>query len=248
VLAAGAYTTTIPKRYVSRSVLKYVDPAKLRSAEDRVLSRGALAQLIQEEDLYRGERLVEPMETIIVQMRNRDITIRPANRPNENFSTAICFEGTDAARAQRITQRLTSMFVVENVGEVEDSASLSVYPASPRPSRNIVMGLVVGVLAGTLFALFNGLKVWRLAGALGLAGLALGAGVAYRVPERYSSIAILRCGGAACDLIGRQVLTVKAPANLDAVVTRFGLYPNDTGAKRKLARDLHFLPAARDPA
>lgn len=247
VIAAAAYTMTIPKRYVSRSILKYVDPAKLTSAKDKLLSRGALAQLIQEEDLYRGERMVRPLETVIVEMRNRDITIRPANRSNEDFSTAISFEGTNSARVQRITQRLTSMFVAENVGEVADPASLSVFPSSPRPSRNIVMGLVAGILAGALFALFNGLKVWRLAGALGLAGLALGAGVAYLVPERYSSMAIMRCSGPGCALIDRQFLAVMTPANLDALTARFALYPGETDIRRKLQRDLHFWAGRPGP-
>jgi hypothetical protein len=240
VIAASVYTLTIPKRYVSQAVFRYVDPAKMNSAAEQILSRASLTRLIVEEDLYRGERAREPIEDIIEKMKAQDILIRPVNTPSENFVYSVSFQGPDAARAQRTTQRLTSSFVAANVGTLVDPANLPVHSANPRPSRNMIMGLVLGVLAGTLFALFNGLKVWKLGGSLGLAGLILGAGVAYMLPERYSSMEVIRCSGQGCDRIDNLVFAVMAPANLDAIIARFGLYPNDPGARKKLMENLHF--------
>jgi hypothetical protein len=219
----------------------------MNSAAAQVLSRASLTQLIVEEDLYRGERARQPLVDIIQEMKTRDIMIRPVNMPIENFSTSVSFQGPDAERAQRTTQRLTALFVAANVGSLVAPANLPVYPIGPRPSRNMIMGLVVGVLAGALFALFNGLKVWKLGGVLGLAGLILGAGVAYLMPERYSSMEVIRCSGQGCDRLHNLVFAVLEPANLDAIVARFGLYPNDPDAQKKLMENLHFRAGTPGP-
>src|ERR1700721_3855787 len=86
---------------------------------------------------------------------------------------------------------MVSQFVDAKVGEFLDPASLPVHPQNPRRSRIVIMGLLAGVLAGVLFALFNGLKVWKIAAGLGIAGAIAGAAVAFVLPERFASEAVI---------------------------------------------------------
>jgi hypothetical protein len=106
----------------------------------------------------------------------------------------------------------------------------------------MMMGLVAGILAGVFFALFKGLKIWKLAIALGLVGLGLGASAAYLMPTRYSSVAIIRYTGLDGALIEQAVHAVTNPSNLDAIVQRFGIYPNHPDARTKLQQSLRFWP------
>jgi hypothetical protein len=245
VVAALALTMTIPERYVSTAVIKTADadPDGINAAAQSVLSRASLTRLILDEGLYPSERARSPLEEIIEKMRNQDVAIRKVGV--DDFAFSVSFTGPDAAGAQRTTQRLAASFVDAKVGSLLDPASLPSHPNGPRRSRNIIMGLVTGILAGAIFALFNGLKVWKLAAALGVAGLAVGVAAAYLLPERYSSMAVIRYGGLDGALIDQVVHTVTTPSNLETIVQRFGLYPNDPDARTKLRENLRFQPIQR---
>ncbi len=171
MLVAGAFTLTIPKRYVSTAVI-HASEQQLTDSISRVESRSSLTRLIVEENLYPAERARIPLEDVVEQMKQRDILVRLIG--GQAFS--VSFSSPDAGQAQRVTQRLASQFAEGNVGTVLDPATLPVAAVSPRLSKNMVMGLIAGIVRGSLVALFAGLKVWKFAAGLGSRGCAGGFG------------------------------------------------------------------------
>jgi hypothetical protein len=241
VIAATTYWWMAPKRYVSTAVIKAGEDSselKVNALAEQIMSRSSLTGIILGEGLYEGERAHLPIEDVIERMKTQDIRISLGERGAVMVEVAA----PDAGQAQRATRNLAAKFVDAKAGSLLDPASFPATPRSPRRSRIIIMGLLSGSLAGVLFALFNGLKVWKLAAALGIAGLALGAAIAFSLPDRYSSVAVLRYD--APDGTGMQQLiaAVTSDGNLDSIVQRFGLYPNDPEARRKLREHLYFRP------
>jgi uncharacterized protein involved in exopolysaccharide biosynthesis len=244
VLAAAAFSLMTADRYVSSAVIK-TDGSRqtLVSAVQRVESRMFLSQLINEEDLYKGERTRLPLEDVIEQMKQKDIRIAvmvPRNTTGTDGSAiSISFMDPNAEHAQRTTQRLAVAFVDAAGGSILDQASLPGHPQNPRRSRIMLMGLIAGVLTGALFALFNGLKVWRLATALGIAGAVLFGAASYMMPENFTSTAVLVSPPRDEPKTKQLIDTVMSAASLHAIVLRFGLYANDHAADRKLSEHLH---------
>jgi hypothetical protein len=189
-----------------------------------------------EADLYTNLRATTPIEEIVAQLKT-DITIRRADG-NEFVVSVVA---SDAGRAQRATQILATDFLNARVGTLVDPASLPVSSNGPRLSRNVVMGLMAGVVAGSLFALFAGLKVWKLAAGLGIAGAIAGTAIGFVLPERYASSAVLRFDGPSAGM-SQLVAAVTIDASLKGVVERFKLYPGESGAERKLREHLHIEP------
>jgi uncharacterized protein involved in exopolysaccharide biosynthesis len=144
------------------------------------------------------------------------------------------------------------MFVDAKVGTVLDPANLPNHPVEPRRSRHMVMGLLIGIVAGSLFALFAGLKVWKLAGALGLAGAIAGAALAFALPPRFGSMAVLRYEAAdeaaAKGRLGEMVAQITNDASLRVMVQQFNLYPGETGAAGRLREHLHIAAIGSAPA
>jgi capsular polysaccharide biosynthesis protein len=253
-IAAIAFSLAIPSEYVSRAIVKIGDAGRAQLVGNlvRMESRANLTRLINEEDLYKNERAHMPMEDVIEQMK-KDIMVTPVkSRTGELGLIAISFASPDAARAQRITQRLTSQFLDVSAGTMLDPASLPIHPTSPKRLVIIAAGLVAGVLAGALFVFFNGLKVWKIAAGLGIAGGIAGAAVAFVLPERFASAAVIWYQApdlaAAGDRISQMVTVVKSDASLREIVQRFNLYPNEPGRERRLMEHLHIEIVKNDPA
>src|ERR1035437_3798593 len=179
---ALAFTLTIPHRYVSTAVIKMGDigDVQLNAEATKILGRAPLTRLIMEADLYSDLRGRMPLEDIVEQLKTQDIRIQPAG--GKQFAVSVV--ASDAGRAQRATQILAADFLDAKVGTLVDPASLPVTPNGPRLSRNVLMGLGAGVLLGSLYALFAGLKVWKLAAGLGIAGAIAGAAIGVLMPER----------------------------------------------------------------
>ncbi len=198
VVGAGAYSLTIPDRYVSRAIIK-VEPntsgSRLGALSQRVLTRSSLAELIHDEDLYKGERTRVPLDDLIEEMKTRDIAIEAVNTVNGLSAFSVSVAASDATRARGAAQFLAARFVDAKAGSILDPASLPARPVGPRRSRDVIMGLMLGTLIGILFALFNGLKVWKLAVTLGIAGAMLGGATSYIFPEQYISSAVVRYEG-----------------------------------------------------
>jgi hypothetical protein len=234
VVAAVVFSLTVPDRFVSTAVIKGGSPQEMSETIRRVESKTFLAGLINEEDLYKRERARMPIEDIVEEMK-KYILVRPVQ--GSGFS--VSFQGADAAHAQRVAQRLAAALAESAGGEILDPANLPVRANSPRRSRIVVMGLVGGILAGALIALFIGLKIWNPAAALGLAGAVLCAAASFVVPERFSSSAMLAYRPEDRALVGPTIRAVTSGENLHAMVVRFGLYSNDPHADRRLGEHLH---------
>jgi uncharacterized protein involved in exopolysaccharide biosynthesis len=127
--------------------------------------------------------------------------------------------------------------------EVLDAASLPKTPSSP--NRPAIIG--TGVAAGlTLGLIFLGVRRWPLVAACGAVAAALALGLAFSIPERFVSKAVLRldAGADAAQLV-RDTLTDKT---LRDIIQRsdLRLYENEGGGKpldelvrRMRERDLH---------
>jgi uncharacterized protein involved in exopolysaccharide biosynthesis len=113
----------VPERFVQLTVTADLRE-RLTTIQQQILSRTRLERIIQEFNLYRAERERLIMEDVIDMMR-RDIHVsltvsRNDDEPLNNFS--VGFDATDPRTAMRVTERLASLFVQENV---EDRALLA---------------------------------------------------------------------------------------------------------------------------
>jgi capsular polysaccharide biosynthesis protein len=253
VVYGFAVTLTIPKRYVSEAVIKIqagLTGRQLNDFANVVLSRSNLTQVIMQADLYNDARQWEPLEDLIMQMKTKDIQIRPVGSEAKAFVVSVT--ASDAGRAQRAAQMLAASFVDGKAGTLLDPASLPVSPDGPRLSRNVVMGLAAGLLLGSMIALFNRLRVWKLAASLGFAGAMVGALVAFVLPDRFSSTAVLRYEAtdqaAARNQIREVFDAVTSDASLGGVVQRFKLYPGESDPERRLREHLHIEPIGNGTA
>lgn len=124
----------LPNRYRAEAVLQvvpqrvptdYVQPTvtslpeeRLRSLYQQILSRTRLEQVIRDFELYADERREMIMEDVIQLMRS-EINI---DIPQRNESTAafrVSYVGNDARTVMRVTERLTSLFIEENLKDRE---------------------------------------------------------------------------------------------------------------------------------
>src|ERR1051325_10889132 len=97
---------------------------RLNMIQKQILSRTRLERIIQEFNLYERDRKTMIMEDVIEQMR-RDINVnvpKTKNRREEISNFSVSFDANDARTAMRVTERLASLFVQENV---EDRALLA---------------------------------------------------------------------------------------------------------------------------
>src|SRR2546428_6843450 len=100
----------VPDSYVHSTVTASIDE-RLHSMSDQILSRSRLELIIQDYALYFEERRRLPMEDVVEMMR-RDVnvdTVKPANTFTVNYTCG------DALIAKRVTERLASMFIEENL-------------------------------------------------------------------------------------------------------------------------------------
>ena len=107
----------IPDAYVKAAVTPNIAD-RLNSLEDQILSRSRLERIILDLDLYPAMRKVRPMEDVVAQMRDHDITVKTENK--ESFR--ISYISGEAKTAQKATERLASLFIEENLRDRENLA------------------------------------------------------------------------------------------------------------------------------
>jgi hypothetical protein len=231
LLTAGVFSATTPDRFVARTLVRTSDTR----AALVWLSRSSLTQIILNEGLYRDERRKTPLEDVIGEMKNKDIGFEPGG-PG---SLVVSFAAPQADQAQRVANRLAASLVDAKAATLIEPANLPTLLVGPRRSRIFIMGLMAGILAGALIALFNGLKVWKLAVALGMACAALGAMVSFLLPERYASTAVIWYSGAdAPAAVNRLIAAAEPNASFAEIAMLFKLYPGDPQAGDKVREHL----------
>jgi polysaccharide chain length determinant protein (PEP-CTERM system associated) len=131
--ATAAVSHSLPNRYRSETTIlvvpqripaDYVQPTisvrledRLASINQQILSRTRLEQIVREYDLYAQERTSMIMEDVIERMRSRDINIQLSSDRRQNSSPAfsISYTGGEARTVMRVTERLASLFIEENL-------------------------------------------------------------------------------------------------------------------------------------
>ena len=106
---------------------------RIARIRERVLSRGDLISLIEQNDLYAEERRTKPMSTIVEKMR-KSTTVGAlesdigATQPQQNNTIAInmAFDYPDPGKAQAVLQSFVTSFLRMDTENVEDQASLTV--------------------------------------------------------------------------------------------------------------------------
>jgi len=232
LLGAVAFSFTVPDRYVSTAIFTIENGGQdgVSPTIQRMESRSALTQLINEQGLYERERTHMPIQDVI-ELVKKDIRITTVSSTKGLPAISISFTSGDAAKAQRTAGSLVQQFIEASIhGHIDnpvgpehtilrlnDPPSLAIR-VGPRRSRIIIMGAIAGFVAGMLFALFNGLKMWKHAVILGAAGAILLGAASYLVPERYSSSAVLAYQPADEPRVQQMIATVASSTGLYALI------------------------------
>ena len=106
---------------------------RIARIREKVLSRGDLIQLIEQDDLYTKERQSKPLSKIIEKMQtstsvsalSSDIG-QQSSTQNNTIAIAMSFDYPDAGKAQAVLQSFVSKFLTIDTQDVEDQANISV--------------------------------------------------------------------------------------------------------------------------
>jgi len=202
VLIATVASFVIPKAYVSTAVLRISDVDQLAKAEQNVLTRKSLSQIIQDPalQLYPSERSTQPLEDVIENMRRRDIHINVLNEKDQSAAIKISFMYADKKKAQavvriliaKLSQALEPGQSRQNL-EILDPPNLPAFAASPKRPEMLIEGITAGLLLGLLAAVFVKHPRRSLVFAtLGLVGGLIGGASSFLIPNRYVSRAVIR--------------------------------------------------------
>jgi polysaccharide chain length determinant protein (PEP-CTERM system associated) len=99
----------IPDAYVKATSTDKIED-RLSTLEDQILSRSRLERIIDEQNLYADLRGKQPLETLVARMR-KEITVKVEGK--DTFR--LIYIGRDAETVQRVTARLASLFIEENL-------------------------------------------------------------------------------------------------------------------------------------
>ena len=94
---------------------------RLDSIKQLILSRTKLEAIVQEFNLYPEERRGGLMEEVVERMRSSDISMAVA----KGDAFRISFVSSDPKLAMRVTERITSLFIAENLRDREVVAERS---------------------------------------------------------------------------------------------------------------------------
>lgn len=104
----------IPESYVRSTVTSSMEE-RLQSISQQILSRTRLERIIQSFDLYAEERKTGLMEDVVELMRE-DIGVSVVPRSS---AFRVSYTGEDPRTVMRVTERLASLFIEENLRDRE---------------------------------------------------------------------------------------------------------------------------------
>jgi polysaccharide chain length determinant protein (PEP-CTERM system associated) len=115
----------VPERYVTANTTTDVREVLLEMT-DAILSRTQLLRIIDEFDLYPKEKLRMAPEQLVELMRTY-IKIEPLQRKGPDTKDldafTISFTGTSPRLAQKVTTKLTTLFIQENLRSREEQST-----------------------------------------------------------------------------------------------------------------------------
>ena len=103
----------VPESYVRSTVTTRIED-RLQSIQQQILSRTRLERIIQDLDLYKEQRRTGIMEDVVEGMR-RDIAIQVV----KGDAFRVGFVGQEPRTVMRVTERLASLFIEENLRDRE---------------------------------------------------------------------------------------------------------------------------------
>ena len=187
---------------------------KLNEAQQEILSRHSLGQIIVAEDIYKKERTTDPLEDIIQNMRNHALMIRMVPRADKREQTreafTVSFEYPDRFKARAVARDVTMAFEQQVSGaggpsvQLLDPPSLPQAPAGPNRALIITLGLAFGLAAGVALL---GIRRWPLIAVCGAVAAVLAWACSLLVATRYVSTAVLSVPGQDAALLVSESLT-----------------------------------------
>jgi polysaccharide chain length determinant protein (PEP-CTERM system associated) len=103
----------VPESFVQSTVTSRIQD-RLQSISQQLLSRSRLEPIILEFGLYPAERATQPMEDVVVAMRSK-IQVRTLR----GDAFVVGYTSESPGTAQRVTERLASLFIDENLRDRE---------------------------------------------------------------------------------------------------------------------------------
>jgi polysaccharide chain length determinant protein (PEP-CTERM system associated) len=116
----------VPESYVRPTITDSV-ASRLNTISQEILSRTRLEKVIEEFNLYSEARRNVPMEGIVEMMR-RAVEVKVQTNPQYERvqnSFSVSFEGKDPKTVMRVTNRLASLFIEENLKVRESQAEVT---------------------------------------------------------------------------------------------------------------------------
>jgi uncharacterized protein involved in exopolysaccharide biosynthesis len=104
----------IPESFVRSTVTARIED-RLGSIQQIILSRSRLERVIQEFNLYPEERKIVVMEDVVERMRTRDVSVRV----ERGDAFRVSYTTGNPRVAQRVAERLGSLFIDENLRDRE---------------------------------------------------------------------------------------------------------------------------------
>jgi polysaccharide chain length determinant protein (PEP-CTERM system associated) len=104
----------VPENYVRSAVTAKLED-RMQSINQQILSRTRLERIIHDFNLYENERRVGIMEDVIEKMRTKDIDVRVL----KGDAFLIAYSGDNPQVVRRVTERLASAFIEENLRDRE---------------------------------------------------------------------------------------------------------------------------------
>ena len=215
------------------------------------------------------ERSQYPLEDIVLEMRDRDLRIRPVPSAG-TWTFAVEFANENPAAAQATVSAIVASLIEQNVQvsmrdgmggvnmEVLDPASLPSRPVSPNRLKAIASGLgtglVLGLVCGAVFSVIRRKERWSLRriGAFAAAGMALGLTIAFLIPDEYVSTAVAQSVDR--DTALSTVLQVLSEDSLAAIIRQEGLFAAELArggmsqATRKMRESIRVQTVQAGPA
>ena len=104
----------VPESYVRSTITSRIED-RLQSISQQILSRTRLEKIIEDFNLYADDRRRGIMEDVVEKMRNRDIRVEVLK--GDAFRIAYIGDGPQVV--MRVTERLASLFIEENLRDRE---------------------------------------------------------------------------------------------------------------------------------
>jgi polysaccharide chain length determinant protein (PEP-CTERM system associated) len=104
----------VPETYVQATVTSRIED-RLQSISQQILSRTRLERIIRDFDLYAEERRTGIMEDVVEGMRTKDIKVDVL----KGDAFRIAYVGKQPQTVMKVTERLASLFIEENLRDRE---------------------------------------------------------------------------------------------------------------------------------